>query len=548
MRPTHPLRPSLFLLFILVLLASAPGLSSARLGPMITRAAAGQQALALSPAATITTTVTVTPTPTPTQTTTATLTPTATATTPACLPDSYEPDDNAFQAQPITVDGVFQMHHFEPNGDIDWVKFQAAQGWFYDIRTDFLTGADTVIFLIDSNGVTELAQNDDDPGRGLASRLSWQASASGLYYVRIEEYGNLGGCLGYGVALRASPPTFLPLILNAVGQPLPTPTPTLTPTPTRTPTPIPGPTATRTPTPLPSCLPTWETNIGLAAAPKGLAADNNRLFVGQYGSASLGVINTIGPAYLRTVPGSGRGANGLAPSNGRIYFAHRDSNTLSYFSAVDPQSLLGALPTGALPFGVAANASRVFVSNYEGDSVTVVNSLTNQILTTVAVGNGPALLAATANRVFVPIYNDGDPSGVRVLDNNGGNLGYIPTGMGPFAAAYNPNSNHIYISHWGDHRIVVLDASSLAVIDSFSTPGRPYDLALNPATNHLFVVGAANDAIYVYQMPGKQHLTSLAMQPIDPAHGGQGIAVWQNRIYVSIYASNHISVLKDFCP
>ncbi len=264
--------------------------------------------------------------------------------------------------------------------------------------------------------------------------------------------------------------------------------------------------------------------------------------LGLYDTHSLGVVNTIGPAYLRTVAGSGCGANGLALSNGRIYFVHRDSNTLSYFSATDPQPLLGALPTGALPFGVAGTANRVFVSNYEGDSVTVINSLTNQILTTTPVGNGPALLAATATRVFVPIYNDGNPSGVRVLDSNGANLGFIVTGMGPFAAAYNPNTHHIYVSHWGDHRIAVIDAASLTLIDSFSTPARPYDLALNPATNHLFVVGAANDAIYVYQMPGKQHLTSLAMQPVGAVHGGQGIAVWQNRVYASIYASNHISV------
>ncbi len=458
---------------------------------------------------------------------------TTTPTPTTCGPDTYEPDDSAAQAQPLTIDGVAQHHNFNRRGDEDWLRFEATAGRYYNIWTENLAGADTILILVDIDGQTELVQNDDDPNRGLASRIVWQAPNTGTYYVRVEEYNLLGNCVSYDIRATAIPLVYLPIYVRMYHPPVVQPTPT--------PTPIPTP----TPTPVPSCLPTWLANIDVPDAPKGLLATGDRLYVGLYNTASLGIINSQTGAYLRTSPSPGLGANGVAISQGKIYMANRNSATLSIYTAADPQSYVASLPTGDLPFGVAANDSRVFVANFGDDSLTIIDSTLDRIVANVPVGAQPALLAATPFGVIVPLYKAGSSSGVRLIDNAGNNLGFTPTGRGPFAAAYDPTTGRVYVSHRGDRRIVVLDAQTLTVVDEFSTPGTPYALAINPISQHLFVVGAADDDVYVYAMPAKKHLTTLAMQPIDAVDGGQGISVHDNRVYVSIYGSRHISILDD---
>lgn len=482
-------------------------------------------------AATTTPTATSTPTLTSTPTSTPTLTPTA------CAPDAYEPDDSAAQAKPAPLGGALQAHNFHQSGDVDWLRFEAIAGRSYEVWTENLVGADTILYLIDVDGQTILAQNDDDPGHGLASRINWTASSTGTYYVRVEEYNQLGNCVSYDLGALIIPQIFLPLVLHSYHSPSPQPTPT----PSRTPTPTPTPHAT----PTPSCFPTWLTNIPLPDAPKGLTITGDRLYAGLYNSASLGVINIDTATYLRTVPSIGQGANGVAISQGKVYMANRDSATLSIYAAGDPQTYLGARPTGTLPFGVAANDNRVFVANFGDGSVTIMNSVTDQIIAKNAVGPQPTLPVALPNGVMVPIFNGNTSSGVRFLDNEGNNQGFVATGIGPFAAAYDATTNRIYVSHWGDHRIVILDASSHAILDNFTAPRRPYVLAINPTTQHLFIVGAEDDDVYIYAMPGKQHLVTLAMQTIGLEDGGQGIAVHDNKIYVAIYKSQHVSVLDD---
>jgi Zn-dependent metalloprotease len=104
--------------------------------------------------------------------------------------DSFEPDDTAAQASPITVDGSAQTHDFHVAGDLDWIQFPATAGLNYVIETFNLgSSGDTVISLYDIDGTTLIA-SDDDGGDGLASRIAWTAPAGGTYYVRISHFGN----------------------------------------------------------------------------------------------------------------------------------------------------------------------------------------------------------------------------------------------------------------------------------------------------------------------------------------------------------------------
>ncbi|MFN8474916.1 MAG: pre-peptidase C-terminal domain-containing protein [Anaerolineae bacterium] len=142
--------------------------------------------------------------------------------------DAFEPDNSAAQARPITTDGSPQSHNFTPDGDSDWVRFDAVPGEPYVIQTSNLSGdCDTVLHLYDTDGVTELTTNDDY-GVGPGSRITYIFPRAGTYYARVHHYrsnrSGRGTSYSLSVTRGAQPPS-----------PTPTATPPATPVPTSTP-------------------------------------------------------------------------------------------------------------------------------------------------------------------------------------------------------------------------------------------------------------------------------------------------------------------------
>ncbi|MCD6360850.1 MAG: DVUA0089 family protein, partial [Armatimonadetes bacterium] len=117
--------------------------------------------------------------------------------------DSYEPDNSPLVASPITGDGTPQTHTIDPEGDRDWVKFDAQAGDRAEIETTPTASdpvRDTVIYLYDTDGET-LLREDDDGGEALYSRLTYVLPAAGTYYVKVTSYqGNYAG--GYRISVK----------------------------------------------------------------------------------------------------------------------------------------------------------------------------------------------------------------------------------------------------------------------------------------------------------------------------------------------------------
>lgn len=119
-------------------------------------------------------------------------------------PDAYEVDNTPAQAKPITVNGSVQTHNFHVANDQDWAIFPATGGLAYTIETLNLGNrSDTYLYLYGSNGTTLIASNDDGGG-GLASRITWTASASGNYYLRVRHYNSTVFGTGTNYNLRVT--------------------------------------------------------------------------------------------------------------------------------------------------------------------------------------------------------------------------------------------------------------------------------------------------------------------------------------------------------
>lgn len=133
--------------------------------------------------------------------------------------DPFEADDTPANARQLETNGRQQMRNFHSARDRDWMKFLAMPGVSYTIATANVGGhADTVLYLYDRDGTTLLDSNDNDPDNAPASRLTWQSSAAGVYYIKVEHKHSFAyGCATvYGVSItpdRTIYRSYLPVVL-----------------------------------------------------------------------------------------------------------------------------------------------------------------------------------------------------------------------------------------------------------------------------------------------------------------------------------------------
>lgn len=115
----------------------------------------------------------------------------------AIAQDAYE-NDNAYQnSTNILVNGSRHLHTFHVSADQDYINFTAVAGSRYIIDTynrSNIDVTDTMVYLYDTDGITELSSNDDiDSGVIRTSRLSWNATSNGTYFLRVVEFSNSSG-------------------------------------------------------------------------------------------------------------------------------------------------------------------------------------------------------------------------------------------------------------------------------------------------------------------------------------------------------------------
>lgn len=130
--------------------------------------------------------------------------------------DPHEPNDTPVQATPIFYGLPLTDPDICPAGDVDYYAFDGNAG--ADIAADIDawsigSSLDSVLHLYDTDGVTELASNDD--WDGLDSRIEYTLPANGTYYLKVRDYGapNGGPDYFYTISLIGVT-TYVPLVIK----------------------------------------------------------------------------------------------------------------------------------------------------------------------------------------------------------------------------------------------------------------------------------------------------------------------------------------------
>ena len=128
-------------------------------------------------------------------------------------------------------------------------------------------------------------------------------------------------------------------------------------------------------------------------------------------------------------------------------------------------TVTATVAVGSGPYGVSVNpaGTMVYVSNDNDDTVSVIDTSTNTVTATVPVGRNPQGVAVSPDGTKAYVSNSDDGS-VSVIDTSTNTVtATVPVGSDPWGVGVSPDGTKVYVSNDDDDTVSVIDTSTNTV-------------------------------------------------------------------------------------
>jgi len=224
-------------------------------------------------------------------------------------------------------------------------------------------------------------------------------------------------------------------------------------------------------------------SIGVGSSPIQLAISPNgaQVYVVNQGSNQVSVIDAASKSVTANINvGSHPNAVAFSPGGARAYVTNQYGGNVSIIDT-SSRSVIGAFSASSGPSGVVVTPNgRVYVGNQYANSVTVHDSSGN-MLATIPGFAFPNWLAATPNgsRVFV---TNGNSSSVSTIDtNSNGIVGTFAVGSSPTSVAISADGVNAYVTNQYSFSLSQVNVAGNFVTNTLARVGvYPFAVALQP--------------------------------------------------------------------
>lgn len=243
--------------------------------------------------------------------------------------------------------------------------------------------------------------------------------------------------------------------------------------------------------------------ITVGNQPLGVAVDPEGAHVyvaNQDGpNGNVSVITTKTKAVATIPVGDDPTGVALKPPGNRLYVANRVDQTVSVIDTATNQ-VIDSVSVGANPLGIAIDPSGTpaYVVNRGDDSVTVIDTATNAVITTIPIpGSHPTHAAVSPAGELVYVTSEG---GAVVSVINAASLsvtGTISVGAVPDGVVFSTDGTRAFVANSGPNTVSVIDTTSSQVIDTIDVGEQPEDVALHPNGKRLYVMNRNDNTVSV---------------------------------------------------
>ena len=210
-----------------------------------------------------------------------------------------------------------------------------------------------------------------------------------------------------------------------------------------------------------------------------LRPDGSELLVGDTAGNELLMLDPVSFAVRRRVPMADPYQLGFSPDGSRLVVTGLARNQVDVYRA-DTLALEHRFPVSSTPshLDFSPDGSRVFVSLQGTDRLVAIDLARMVVAWTMPVGRTPAGVMWHAAGVLVANMGADD---VAVVDpENGVVRRRIRTGAGAHTLFRSPDGSRIYVNNRVAGSTTAIDATTLAVLRTYSVPGGPDDIVFAP--------------------------------------------------------------------
>jgi YVTN family beta-propeller protein len=233
-------------------------------------------------------------------------------------------------------------------------------------------------------------------------------------------------------------------------------------------------------------------SVGAYPVAVKVTPDGQFAWVANVDSSSISIVSIASKTVVGTIPlplfnGSPAEPNGVVftPDGSTAYVTNHDANPGSVVFVIDvpSRSVLKTIPTDGYPAAAAItpDGSTVWVTNRADSTITVIDTLTNTVVTRVA-ADYPLGVAfnPTGTRAYVAEAELGNAIGyLRVFDVSSlATIARIQVGGLPHVVKVTPSGHYVFVTNVASNSISEINANTNTLIRTIPVPGQhPLGLA-----------------------------------------------------------------------
>jgi YVTN family beta-propeller protein len=235
--------------------------------------------------------------------------------------------------------------------------------------------------------------------------------------------------------------------------------------------------------------------------------------------------------------------------NAFAYITNASDDNVSVIDTAT-NTVVTTIGVGENPLGVTVNPSgtRVYVGNYSGPdfnpvgSVSVIDTATNAVIHSMPTGEGTYGLAVNPAGTRLYVTNQ-ESDNVNVFDTGTNQLlATVAVGQDPRGVVVNPSGTRVYVANNGSDSVSVIDSATNLLVTSVAVANSPYGVAVNPSGTRVYVTRGTSGIAFVSVI---DTATNTVVGTIDVGGPQTGIAINASgtRAYVAVTGSNTVRVV-----
>lgn len=144
----------------------------------------------------------------------------------------------------------------------------------------------------------------------------------------------------------------------------------------------------------------------------------------------------------------------------------------------------------------------LYVTNTGDNTVTVIDRLTNSIISVIQVGIEPKgiIVDPDGQYVYIANYGSNSVSMIDTMTNEPEDSIALPLGFGPTALAIDPEGRYLYTANTDSDTVSVIDTDLKRSINTFRVGHKPIDLKVSPMGKFLYVANKGSNNLYIFKV------------------------------------------------